>query len=891
MSTSAPPGPNAAKPGAARRGAARSGAAAVVDPGDGALRAALGPTNTGKTFFAIERMLSHPTGMIGLPLRLLAREIYDKLVARIGAPNVALVTGEEKIVPRTARYWVATVEAMPLEREVAFLAVDEAQLAADPERGRVFTSRILSARGREETLFLGSATMRPILKRLFPRIDVVAKERFSKLTYAGAKKATRLPRRSAIVGFSADTVYAVAELIRRQIGGAAVVLGALSPRTRNAQAALYQNGDVDYLVATDAIGMGLNMDIDHVAFAAKRKFDGRRPRDLRPDELGQIAGRAGRHIRDGTFGVTGDCRPFDEDAWTAIEEHDFDPVAALQWRSDRLNFSSPTALRHALAAPPPNDLLRRARPGEDELALDRLLADAEVRQRADGTAATALLWDVCQIPDFRKSAYDQHARLLGEVYEQLIDDGRVAEDWLAPKVALLDRADGDIDAISARIAHVRTWTYLSHRGAWTENASYWQEKTRSIENRLSDALHEKLTQRFVDRRTSVLVKKLRDDAPLLAGVTPDGDVIVEGQFVGRLLGFEFIIDPRARGAEARPVRAAAERALAPVLAARAAALANAGPEELRLDDDGVIWWRETSLARLAKGPGPFRPDLRLRGLDAISPSLRGRVHDRVRDFLANRVESLLGDLLKLKAAADAPTPAPNATAGSQVEGEAAEGEAAEGEAAEAAANAPPKKSDDGLSGLARGVAFRLVENFGAMSRAPIAGELKQLPQDERAKLRRLGVRFGEYTLHMPALLKPAPARLATMLWALWTDRDPTAFEPPKAGLVSIPLNEDLPHAYYYASGYRPSGARAVRIDMLERLAMQIRAARNEPQNRDGFEATQHMMSLIGSSGEDFEAVLRSLGYRKQTATRTRPKAPTPPTPATPTTPPQAADTP
>ena len=791
------------------------------------LTAVLGPTNTGKTWFAIERLLSHSSGMIGLPLRLLAREVYDKLVARRSPHEVALVTGEEKIIPRDPRYWVATVEAMPLEIEVAFVAIDEIQLAADLERGRIFTSRLLHARGLRETLFLGSDTMRPILKSLFPEIGFTSRDRLSVLSYGGPKKVTRLPRRSAIVAFSADTVYAVAELIRRQRGGAAVVLGALSPRTRNAQAELYQSGDVEYLVATDAIGMGLNMDINHVAFAAKRKFDGRGPRLLRHDELAQVAGRAGRHMRDGTFGVTADCTPFDEDTIEAIETHHFAPVRHLQWRSEALDFGSLPALQNSLNLMPHQPHMVRARPGDDEEVLARLVRNRDVRERAIGGAALKILWETCQIPDFRKVAIDEHARIAAEIYEQLIDQGTIADTWLGPRVERLDRTDGDIDALSARIAHVRTWTYLSNRSGWLDKASYWQEKTRRIEDSLSDALHEKLTQRFVDRRTSVLFKKLKDDTPILAGVTDDGDVIVEGQFVGRLIGFEFIIDASAKGVEAKRVRAAADRALTPVLASRAAALATAKSEELTQRDDGTICWRASPIAHLAKGPTPLRPKLVIRGLDRISPSLRGRIQDRIQDYFASRVEALLGPLILL------------------------------GQAAEAG-----EKPDDktALNAAARGVAYRLVENFGAMSRVHFGDELKKLPQDERAKLRKLGMRFGEYTLFMPALLKPSPAKLLTLLWALWTDRQPADFMPPKAGLVSMTVIEDLPHAYYYASGYRPSGNRAVRIDMLERLAGQIRADRKD--SRQGFEATSQMMSLVGCSGEEFEGILKSLGYKK-----------------------------
>ncbi len=810
----------------------------IAPAGGGRVTAVLGPTNTGKTHYALERMLAHRSGMIGLPLRLLAREIYDRIVETRGSREVALVTGEEKIIPTNARYWVATVEAMPLEREVDFLAIDEIQLAADRERGRIFTSRLLHARGRNETLFLGSDTMRPVLERLFRNIQFLTRDRLSKLTYAGQKKISRLPRRSAIVGFSSDTVYAIAELIRRQRGGAAVVLGALSPRTRNAQAELYQSGEVDFLVATDAIGMGLNMDIDHVAFAARRKFDGRAPRDLTPAEMAQIAGRAGRHIRDGTFGVTSDCLPPEEETVVAIEEHSFDPVRALQWRSEAIDLSSPAALLQSLERPAPRPEFVRSRMEADEDAFRRLVRHDSVRRFASGGAGLATLWDVCQIPDFRKIAFDEHANMLGEIYLTLMEKSHIANDWMRPRLERLDRIDGNIDAISSRLAHVRTWTFLSHRPQWLENAAYWQERARAIEDRLSDALHEKLTQRFVDRRTSALMRRIKDDAPLMAGVTDDGEVIVEGQFVGRLLGFDFIVDPRASGAEAKSLRAAGEKALRPVLAARAAALANADASELSLEDDGSIIWRSAIVARLIKGPAPLRPDLAIRGLDQVSPNMRGRVEDRLKGFLAARIEALLAPLIALQNLANA-------------------------------------NGDDALKGVTKGVAYRLVENFGATSRAQFGDELKQIDQNERAKLRDAGMRFGEYTLFVPALLKPAPARLLILLWALWIDRDPSDAPPPKPGLVSLEVNESLPHAYYYAAGYRPSGTRAVRIDMLERLANLIRSARGDANMREGFEAGPQMMSIVGSSGEDFEGIMRSLGFRKNVVKR----KPAPPTPA------------
>lgn len=799
------------------------------------ITAVLGPTNTGKTHYALDRMSAHTTGMIGLPLRLLAREVYDKMVDRKDERLVALVTGEEKIIPKSARYWICTVEAMPLERQVSFLAIDEVQLAADPERGRIFTERLLHARGQHETLFLGSDTMKPILQRLIEDIDFVGRERFSQLDHTGHRKVTRLPRRTAIVAFSTENVYSIAELIRRQRGGAAVVMGALSPRTRNAQAALYNEGEVDYLVATDAIGMGLNMDIDHVAFAAGAKFDGRNSRLLYPAEVAQIAGRAGRHVRDGTWGTTAECPSFNDFVVEQVSEHRFDPVEALQWRNAKLDFQSLPALLKSLEKKPSRRELVRARMDDDEEALRRLTRRHDIYDMAKGGAALKLLWDVCQVPDFRKVTPDQHAQMLGELYHQLLDRGEIRSAFTMTQLERLDRLDGDVDTLSNRIAHVRTWTYLSHRSGWLENARRWQNETRALEDALSDKLHEKLTQRFIDRRTSVLLKKLKDDVPLLAGVTEDGEVIVEGEFVGRLLGFQFMLDPRAKGPHAKAVRFAALKALKPELATRAAALAAAGFHEFKLREDGTIWWRQSAVARLTKGPQPLRPEFKLVAMEHLPPQSLPSIEDRIREFIADRVENLIGPLVSLQKAVNEVSDSPEA-----------------------------------LEASARGVAYRLIENFGAISRNQIADEVKALEQPERGKLRKLGIRFGEYTIHMPSLLKPAPAHFLALLWALWESKEPDSFEVPPAGSTSVPNNKDLPAAFYFASGYRPSGARAVRIDMLERLAGEVRTAR-EAAGREGFEANSKMMSLVGCSGEEFETILQSLGFKKATITKEVPK--------------------
>jgi ATP-dependent RNA helicase SUPV3L1/SUV3 len=550
--------------------------------------AVLGPTNTGKTHLAIERMLAHSSGLIGLPLRLLAREVYNRAVERAGANAVALITGEEKIKPENPRFWVSTVEAMPRDLDVAFVAVDEIQLAADLERGHVFTDRMLNVRGREETLVLGAATMRPLVEKLLPGADIVQRPRLSQLTFAGEKKMTRLPRRSAIVAFSAEEVYAIAELIRRQRGGAAVVLGALSPRTRNAQVDLYQSGDVDYLVATDAIGMGLNLDVDHIAFAADRKFDGYQHRRLNPAEIAQIAGRAGRASRDGTFGTTGRCPAFESELIERLEGHNFDAVRVLQWRNSRLDFRSLSALIESLARSPQEEGLTRAPAADDVRVLERAAKDDEVVRFAANASAVERLWEVCQVPDYRKIALTAHAELVLTLYGFLMREGRISTDWFAGQVALADRTEGDIDTLSNRIAQVRTWTFVANRQDWLADPEHWQGITRGIEDKLSDALHDRLAQRFVDRRTSVLMRRLRENTMLETEISKTGDVTVEGHVIGRLLGFEFAPDTAGAGTDAKALRAAAQKALAGEIEARARRLSAAGDDQFVLANDGSI---------------------------------------------------------------------------------------------------------------------------------------------------------------------------------------------------------------------------------------------------------------------------------------------------------------
>ncbi len=809
--------------------------------------AVLGPTNTGKTHLAVERMLAHGGGMIGLPLRLLAREIYDRVRLKAGDHAVALVTGEEKIIPAAPRYWVATVEAMPPDIEVSFLAIDEVQLCADFERGHIFTDRVLHRRGIEETMLLGAATMKPILEAMLPKTSFIARPRFSKLTYAGVKKMTRLPRRSAIVAFSAEMVYSVAELIRRQNGGAAVVLGALSPRTRNAQVALYQSGDVDYIVATDAIGMGLNMNVDHVAFAATRKFDGFQYRQLNPGELGQVAGRAGRYMNDGTFGCTGEAEAFEQETIDRLENHNFDSIRSLQWRNPDLDFGSLERLRRSLTTMPQHDGLTRAQAGPDIQALEAVVRDAEVADLAKSRSDVELLWSVCQLPDYRNISPAEHAHLVGRVFQFLASPpGYISEDWISRQLKHCENIEGDLDTLSNRISHVRTWTFIANRGNWLKAPLYWQQRAREIEEKLSDALHERLTQRFIDRRTSVLMRRLAQKEELMSSVEEDGAIHVEGEYVGRIKGFNFIPDGTSESHEQRTLKAAAVHAVSAEITARANAAATSADPDLKLTRDGNIIWNHEPVGFVEAGEGLLKPVARVLASDLLYGQAREDVQLRLQKFIDRHVATLLEPLLKLQ-------------------------------------------ENETLQGIARGIAFRIVETLGVLPRETVLEDVKSLTQEDRAVLRAQGVRFGAFHIFTPLLLKPAATELRLLLWALQLKKAgsldlanlPT---PPGQGLTSAIFDRSTPRGFYGVCGYRICGTRVVRIDMLERLADLVRErvfwrARFPDETRPagsveggGFAIVADMMSLVGCSGEEFEGILRSLGFRMQKKKIKRPAA-------------------
>ncbi len=836
------------------------------------LKLVLGPTNTGKTHLALERMTGYSSGVIGFPLRLLARENYDRLVAQLGVDKVGLLTGEERILPPGARYLCCTVESMPVDplstndlvgRRFDFVAVDEVQLAADRERGHIFTDRIMYARGAFETMLMGAETAAPLLKVLLPDAQLEFRQRMSQLIYAGPKKLTRLPRRGAVVTFSISDVYQIAEFVRRQRGGAAVVMGRLSPRTRNAQVDLYQNGDVDFLIATDAIGMGLNLDLGHVALAADVKFDGRHMRKLSPAEMAQIAGRAGRHVKDGTFGVTDGCHGLEPEVVEAIEQHRFAPLRSFYWRNRDLNFGSIDLLNESLEAPPPLPFLLRKGDALDHQALIALAGRKEVRAAVKGAGDVRLLWDVASIPDFRQSLHESHYDLLAGVYMALVSNGVLAKDTVARAIQQLDRVDGDLDTLMTRLAYIRTWTYITNRSDWTDAPLEWQTRSRAIEDKLSDRLHQRLSERFIDKRAAHLSRKLKETKHLIASVKDDGTVLVEGEDVGQLTGFVFH-PTLADGKEKVTILAAARRGLPGEIERRVQAFVASADAAFQIDEKGVVWWREAAVAQLAKGDTLYTPRADLASSDLLSIDQIQRMEARLVQFLTSHIEAVLGRLTTLAtpdqaiiSVTDTKTPCSSGKKPACDEVDVVKSESDKGMAAEAAAVTLDQPTvTTSLSGAAKGIAYIMFERLGSVPTVDVAHLSRNLHESDKPILARLGLRFGVETVYMPEMLKPAQISLRSLLWSL---HEEAFFDdaPPPAGRVAIEAIADVPDLYWLAIGYRRLGQRVMRVDMVERVAMLVRAAAREGQ----FQITEEMLSLAGATREAIGSMLLDLGCR------------------------------
>ncbi len=810
-------------------------------PNDSKVKALLGPTNTGKTYYAMDRMLSHRTGIIGFPLRLLARENYDKAVLQLGKSQVALVTGEEKIIPPNAKYFCCTVEAMPLEKSFAFVAIDEIQLAADPDRGYIFTDRILNARGSEETVFLGAETIKPLLQKILPKCSIEIRPRLSVLSYVGIKKITRLKPRSAVVAFSVPEVYKIAELIRTKKGGAAIVMGALSPRTRNAQVELYQSGQVDYLIATDAIGMGLNMDIDHVAFASDTKFDGNTPRYLTPPEIAQIAGRAGRHSRNGSFGVVEDNIKFDEDTIDQIESHSFLPLKTIWWRNTELDFNSLKKLFSSLEANPPYNFMRKKVGALDTLCLNYLSEIASIKSKINSKETLSLLWNVCQIPDFSNSLSGMHFNLLEKTFELLLSKGKLENDWIKSQINRLDNFDGEIDTLLNRISNIRTWTFITNRTKWLDESDYWQNKAKNIEDKLSDELHRRLTQRFVDKRIVILNKTLKEHNNLEAVIRLDGTVFVEGEEVGTLNGFDFI-PSLSQGEKAGPILTAARKILPREIERRVRELLMSDNAAFKFNNDASILWQNNKVATLLNSEDIYSPKININNYELLSDEQIKQIELRISEAVQKNIRDILSESINLK------KPVLDILKVLDKEKQDV-----------VLKNTQDNEIDvnNSLSGKALGIAYQVYEGLGSAKTVNLSMSVNNLSENDKRNLARLGLRLGIETIYLPNLLKPASVKLRALLWSVFNQNFPLNALPPD-GRVSVIIDPDANHEYYRAIGFVPLGRLALRADIAERLSALIRVEARKGK----FKINDAMLSIAGSTKIQMEEVLYDMGYIK-----------------------------
>ena len=779
------------------------------------LTAVLGPTNTGKTHLAIETMLSFESGIIGFPLRLLAREVYEKVIKKTSLDKVALITGEEKIIPSNAKYFLCTVESMPIDKQVEFVGVDEIQMCADHERGHIFTDRLLNMRGEKLTMLMGSNTIKNIISKLDDDIEFINRERLSKLTYVGHKKISRINRKTAIIAFSAEEVYAIAELIRRQKGGAAIVMGSLSPKTRNAQVELYQSGDVDFLVATDAIGMGINMDLDFVYFSNLKKFDGRKLRKLNLSEIGQIAGRAGRYLNNGSFGITGDCKEINAEEVDLIENHKFEEIRTLFWRNSNLNFNNSFSLLKSLEQKPYQDWLRKIHECEDEKALKFFLKDKNLENVDMNDETLSLLWECCQIPDFVKKTYGNHYEVIGNVFKFLNSEkGKIPEDYMRIQLMKLDKLEGNVDSLSNRIANVRTWSYVSNKNNWVENQDYWIEKTKNLEDKLSDRLHEELTKTFIDKRASVLARGLKQDMEFKTEILQNDDVKIDGHYIGKINGLKLELDLKQGALETdiKSLKKAARQSVSPELEKRIDNIIET--KILELKDDTKIYWNKFSIAKINKGKDYLSPSIELAVDEMLEQKQRQKLNDFLIKWLNEKINSELKSLIDLK-------------------------------------NINQNNSS------IKALAYQLYENNGVLKRDQVSDYLSKLGQEERKILREIGVKFGRYHIYLFKLIKPEAVKLRTLLWKTFHQKY-FKLKPPTFGLNFIEEKEKNNRNFMLLCGFEKFDNLFVRIDILERLFMQI-INTNTEQNKE-IKVVPEMLNLLGCSKDNFVNLLKKMNY-------------------------------
>jgi len=780
------------------------------------ITAVLGPTNTGKTHLAIETMLSFDTGMIGFPLRLLAREVYDKVIKKISLDKVALITGEEKIIPSNAKYFLCTVESMPIDKYLEFVGVDEIQMCADHERGHIFTDRLLNMRGEKLTMLMGSNTIKNIISKLDADIKFINRNRLSKLTYTGYKKISRINRKTAIIAFSAEEVYAIAELIRRQKGGSAIVMGSLSPKTRNAQVELYQSGDVDFLVATDAIGMGINMDIENVFFSNLKKFDGKKLRKLNLSEIGQIAGRAGRYLNDGNFGITGDCKKITSEDVELIENHKFKEIRNLFWRNSNLNFNNPFSLIKSLEEKPQTEWLRKIHECEDERALKYFLKDKNLVNLEFNKKILSLLWECCQIPDFVKKTYGNHYEVIGSIFSFLISEkGQISDKFMRLQLMKLDKLDGNVDSLSNRIANVRTWSYVSNKNNWIENQNYWIEKTKHLEDKLSDRLHEELTKTFIDKRASVLARGLKQDMEFKTEILENNNVLIDEQFIGKIKGLKLELDLKKGALETdiKSLKKAAKQSIGPELEKRIQIIIDTGLIEL--NDDFKIYWNNFPIAKLSVGNDYLNPSFELVIDEIIEQNPKQKLTDFINKWIQNKINTILKSLINLK-------------------------------------NLKEKNSS------IKALAYQLYESNGVLKREQVTEYLKKLGQNERKILRELGVKFGRYHVFLYQLIKPEAVSLRTLLWKNFHQKY-QKLKPPTFGLNFLDDQEYRNRNFMLLCGFEKFDNLFVRIDILERLFMQI--INSDSKENKEIKMVPEMLNLLGCSKDNFKKLLKKMGYK------------------------------